>query len=189
MKNIKNNIYIIISSVILFVMIIFKIAQDKIAYYFLIYLGFNNTIFLVLDIIRQFILEALFFSFLFIGLINKRQISYVILSGINTLRILIFQIVNNIDIFNSIIKIKKISYLYYNNLFSLTIALIFAIVMLIITIAIYKKPQKQKTLSVAIESNNKINMYDELIQYKELLDNGTITQEEFDKAKNEILKL
>lgn len=61
--------------------------------------------------------------------------------------------------------------------------------MLIITIAIYKKPQKQKTLNVAIESNNKISMYDELIQYKELLDNGTITQEEFDKAKNEILKL
>lgn len=116
MKNIKNNIYIIISSVVLFVMIICEIAQEKIAYYFLIHLGFNNTIFLVLDVIRQFILEALFFSFLFIGLINKRQISYVILSGINTLRILIFQIVNNIDIFNSIIKTKKISYLYYNNL-------------------------------------------------------------------------
>jgi len=48
--------------------------------------------------------------------------------------------------------------------------------------------EKKKSVQDKLDSSN-ISNADELKKYKELLDSGTITQEEFDAKKRQILKL
>jgi hypothetical protein len=55
------------------------------------------------------------------------------------------------------------------------------------SIWIKKKKSTNKSKKVEYKSSNALTNYNELIKLKELLDNGILTQEEFDEEKSKLL--
>lgn len=54
--------------------------------------------------------------------------------------------------------------------------------------SICKAQEIQNQTNINLSNNYKISNADEIIKFKQLLDNGVITQEEFEKKKQELLK-
>ena len=70
-------------------------------------------------------------------------------------------------------------------------SLLLDVAIVLFLIYVFKTIEKSKSTHLPIKSDIGIknNNVVEILQYKELLDNGTITQEEFDKKKKELLDL
>ncbi|MCI8482409.1 MAG: SHOCT domain-containing protein [Clostridia bacterium] len=54
--------------------------------------------------------------------------------------------------------------------------------------SICKVQEMQKTSNTEISNNYKLSSADEIMKFKQLLDDGIITQEEFERKKKELLK-
>ena len=89
------------------------------------------------------------------------------------------------------IEISSISNTQINDYFSFSLIVIVAICIVLISIYqtidyVYKK---QKSKTITINKENSQSNADELKKFKELLDIGAITQEEFDQKKKQLLGL
>lgn len=81
--------------------------------------------------------------------------------------------------FYGTVEIKTFAYI------PLIIVAIFAVAYFVMAFFV----KKDFSITIKSKKNGAISNAEELLKYKQLLDNGIITQEEFDVKKNELLKL
>ena len=186
MNKIKNRNQLILPIIILLVLLLLRIIP--IANFLRNYMRMRTETIAIVFTVINLILNIVFFVSIFIGIKKEKHIIYLIISALKTIGVCAFQI-------SSIVKsvtfshetAQRIDFPVYGG--SL-IVIVFSIIMLIVTVAVFKQAGgKANTTETVQIINTEKNINEELFQYKELLEIGAITQEEFEAKKKELLGL
>lgn len=156
----------------------------------------GNMIFLLIFIISMFVANIILCLFSYFKNSDEKDgIIHVILPIINT--IIMFAmgpmnagiVIHNTDLFDST-KVKSVVVENVEPLFFVVIfVLLVIVVMALIKRSNFVVPKEEKQPQQVINNIQETSNADELKKYKELLDSGAITQEEFDKKKKQLLGL
>lgn len=189
MNKIKNRNQLILPIIILIVLLLFRIISlSPIANFLSDYIRMRTETIAIVFSVINLILDIVFYASIFIGIKKEKHIIYLIISALNTIGVCEFRI-------SSIVKSVTFSHetaqrIDFPFLGADLIVIVFSIIMLIVTVAVFKQAGgKANTTETVQIINTEKNINEELFQYKELLEIGAITQEEFDAKKKELLGL
>lgn len=144
---------------------------------------FSSLLFIII-----FLLEIVFLILTILGVKKEQHKIYIFYSLVNAICIFLFQFVKIVKDIMTFIENQQGFYFPTYDYISL-VKILFGILVFIATVVIYKQ---EKIEADNTNYKNKIkgtSSEDDILKYKELLDIGAITQEEFEQKKKELLGL